>query len=476
MLRLPRLVPAARPLSRPLARPLVRPLARSLSTRAPSPRPPPASQGGLRVSHLFLALAGGAILITTYGILEWYSSLRVWPASIREPLKKALKARNHGETDKAEKYFLSALAAAHALPPAALAPEPLHKMAGLYATFAAMLEGYNPIRAYVVLRDARALFGDLVPGSVAPYTGEGMGEGDVVRAIGLAQKMGQIAARMGGAAAPPPFPTGSMGTEGGGGEGGDGGEEGAAAALLRSAGGEVLTGAEAGKAWDEAAEAHLSAAIAAMLKMGLAHRPTQEGEGGEPVVVGRDVRLPHDGEDAGRVNRRGLGMTMETLAEVYGRRGRPDLAGQLVLQAITTLLPPQAEPGSVPPADRCQAAMLMTSLSSYALGPRTQPAIAASRSWSLRALQEAEAATKAAGWGTGLPTDMGQAVCQRAGSVALFNLGMLAEMEGDERGARKYFNAALAAARDSGFAEGRREAAEALRRVRAKSEAKDQEK
>lgn len=72
--------------------------------------------------------------------------------------------------------------------------------------------------------------------------------------------------------------------------------------------------------------------------------------------------------------------------------------------------------------------MLMTSLSAYALAPRTPAAIKASRSWSLRALQEAEAATKAAGWATGLPTDVAQATCQRAGSVALFNLGMLAEV------------------------------------------------
>ncbi|BEJ13309.1 hypothetical protein CspHIS471_0304830 [Cutaneotrichosporon sp. HIS471] len=216
--------------------------------------------------------------------------------------------------------------------------------------------------------------------------------------------------------------------------------------------------------------------------MGLAHRQgvSEAGTGAgavvpgskssEPVIVGRDVRLPHDNEgDTGRVNRRGLGMTMEALAEVYGRRGRPDLAGQLVLQAITTLLPPQAEEGSIQPADRCQAALLMTSLSTYALAPSTPAAINAARSWSLRALQEADAATTAAGWGKGLPTDVGQAVCQRAGSVALFNLGMLSEMEGGAE-AKKYFNAALAAARDCGFAEGRREAAEALRRVKAKEE------
>ncbi len=292
--------------------------------------------------------------------LEWYSSFRVWPAVIREPLKKAIKARNHGETDKAEKYFLEAIAAAHALEPSALEPEPLQKMSGLYVTFAAMLEGYHPIRAFVALRDALALFGDgLTPGATSPYTGEVMSERDLTRAIGLAQKMGQIAARLGSTPSPPPFPTQNttqlMEIEGE--------KEGPAAELLKST--ETLTGAEAAKAWDEAAEKHLSAAIGAMLKMGLAHRQPAEGPAGsavpgsgsnEPVIVGRDVRLPHDNEegDAGRVNRRGLGMTMESLAEVYGRRGRPDLAGQLVLQAITTLLPPQAEPGAVLPADRCQ--------------------------------------------------------------------------------------------------------------------------
>ncbi|GMK56295.1 hypothetical protein CspeluHIS016_0301350 [Cutaneotrichosporon spelunceum] len=492
--RAARAAPLARPLS-PLARPFP-PLARALSTtranlaetRRHAPPPP---VGGVRISHLFLALAGGAILVTTYGILEWYASLRIWPASVREPLRKAIKARNHDETDKAEKYFLEALAAAHALPPADLDPEALQKMSGLYVTFAAMLEPYHPVRAFVALRDALALFGDsndggglrLEPGATSTYTGESMSEKDLTRAIGLAQKMGQIAAKLGSVRNPPPFPTQNiaqlMEVAGEGGE---------AALLLKSAG--AVTGAEAAKAWDEAAETYLSAAIGAMLKMGLAHRRPAEGTEGvkggqgaegesapagqavpggsnEPVIVGRDVRLPHDDDDAGRINRRGLGMTMEALSEVYGRRGRPDLAGQLVLQAITTLLPPQADPGAIVPADRCQAALLMTSLSTYALAPETPQAISAARSWSLRALQEADAATAAAGWVTGPPADMGHAVCQRAGSVALFNLGMLSEME-DGREAKKYFSAALAAARECGFAEGRREAAEALRRVRAK--------
>lgn len=41
-------------------------------------------------------------------------------------------------------------------------------------------------------------------------------------------------------------------------------------------------------------------------------------------------------------------------------------------------------------------------------------------------------------------------------------------MDKDDKSAAQYFAAALQAARDSGFGEGRREAAEALRRVRAR--------
>lgn len=313
--------------------------------------------------------------------LEWYSSFRVWPESIRTPLKKAIKARNHGDTDKAEKHFLEAIAAAHALPPSALEPEPLQKMSGLYITMAAMLEGVQPIRAFVALRDAYGLFGSLEAGATSPYTKEVMSENDLTRAIGLAQKMGQIAARLGGAPSAPPFPSEATIREYEGRE--ESLNESAAAKLLREQGGSeagAITGKEARVAWDTAAETYLSAAVTAMLKMGLAHRnnPKPGGEeaskeggdkpkgggNGEQVIVGRDVRLPHDngdGDTAGRVNRRGLGMAMETLAEVYGRRGRPDLAGQLILQAITTVIPPQAEPGTILPSDQCQGEYSATS-------------------------------------------------------------------------------------------------------------------
>jgi hypothetical protein len=78
--------------------------------------------------------------------------------------------------------------------------------------------------------------------------------------------------------------------------------------------------------------------------------------------------------EGGRVDKRGLGMTMEHLAEIYARKGQYDVAGQLLLQAVSTLLPPQSQ--QAPPVrDRCQGewgGSLSPSPSNRRAGPRTQ--------------------------------------------------------------------------------------------------------
>ena len=86
-----------------------------------------------------------------------------------------------------------------------------------------------------------------------------------------------------------------------------------------------------------------------MLRLGLATPEDRQGA----VVAGRDTLLPEGDGEEGRVDVRVLGMTMESLAEVYARRGQFALAGQLLIQAISTLLPPQS---SQPPPirDQCQ--------------------------------------------------------------------------------------------------------------------------
>lgn len=106
------------------------------------------------------------------------------------------------------------------------------------------------------------------------------------------------------------------------------------------------------KTWDQAAESHLSTALTAMLRMGLANRAPNSSQ---QVVVGRDVNptISNSPEEATLRDAQAIGVTMEMLSEVYGRQGKNDLAGQLLIQALSTLLPPQAT--ETPPiADRCQ--------------------------------------------------------------------------------------------------------------------------
>ena len=66
----------------------------------------------------------------------------------------------------------------------------------------------------------------------------------------------------------------------------------------------------------------------------------------------------------------------------------------------------------------------MTAISSHALQPRTEQAIKASKTWSLRALQIAQQALKENG---DQVTDAASATCARAKTVGFQNMGMLAE-------------------------------------------------
>ena len=240
----------------------------------------------------------------------------------------AIKAKNRGDFEQSEIHYRKAVHTALSMPSHALDPDPLLKLSGISVALSALLESSNqPSEAYEALRDALDLFGPdpLAADAVARSSGSWAGgsrlsEADHIRAIGLSQKLGQLALQN------------------------------ATASIIRSY--PAPARSEAPKTWDKAAEYHLSAALTAMLRLGLATRPT--GSKGA-VVVGRDVDLSDSSsmDEGGRVDRRGLGMTMESLAEVYARKGQYDLAGQLLLQAVSTLLPPQAIE-TPPVADRCQ--------------------------------------------------------------------------------------------------------------------------
>jgi hypothetical protein len=221
-----------------------------------------------------------------------------------------------------------AIEAAMALPATSLEPDPLLKLSGLYITMSSMFETtYQPIKAFSSLREALPHFGeealakDVKYRISNPWAGSRpLSEEEHKRVIGITQKLGQMALQLSSTRVPPPFP--------------------------------VIEG-KSPKDWDSAAEEYLSSALTAMLRLGL--KPVKAGE---VAVAGRDVNLPEgsEGDDegaSGRVDKRGLGMTMEALSEVYARRGQYDLAGNLLLQAISTLLPPQSKEPP-PMRDRCQ--------------------------------------------------------------------------------------------------------------------------
>ncbi|WVQ94545.1 hypothetical protein IAU59_001624 [Kwoniella sp. CBS 9459] len=461
----------------------------------PNEAPAKEVRGGLKISWIFGGLAGLGALVTIYGLLEFYSTLTTWPKAIRKPLRAALKAKLNGDYMRSEKYFREAIDVTLELGPDALETDVLLKITGIYVELANVLELMGQrVTAYHELEKALAMYGAepivrVQPGTsiASEWTGSTgrsylVQENDRIRVIGLHQKLGQLALEISSSAKAPKYQS--------------------SATLSGVSTSGVIPASTKIDNWNSAAEYYLSSALTAMLKLGLSSRPVAGSTAQDQVVLGRDVNLPEgevseDADQGGRVDKRGLGMTMESLSEVYARKGQYDLSAQLLLQAVSLLLPPGSQEQS-PLRDRCQAAMQMTTISSHALRARTQSplpsssssssssskatpalpsssstndtkaqAIKISKSWSLRSLQLSEQALRDSE-GEGYkdsPLEAAVAVCQRARAVGLHNLGMLAEMEGDLPGALKLFNKALSASRDTGFKEGKREAAAAIRRV-----------
>ncbi|WWC87698.1 uncharacterized protein L201_002590 [Kwoniella dendrophila CBS 6074] len=431
---------------------------------------------GLKISWIFSGLAGLGALVTIYGLLEFYSTLKTWPKAVREHLRAALKAKLRQDYMKSEKYFREALEVALNLGPEALSPEPLQKITGIYVELANVLELMGQrVSAFEELRNAVEMLG---PNPIRPInsqqssgfeSGEWIGkeyklnEKDHIRAIGLYQKLGQLSLDISNSRKAPLLKSSSYSEN-----------------ITLTPQGEIV------KNWNEASEYYLSSALTSMLKLGLninqSQSQTQSGiidntrDGQGQVVLGRDVDLPsgeisEDTNSGGSVDKRGLGMTMEALSEVYAKKGQYDLSAQLLLQAVSLLLPPGSQ-ATPPVRDRCQAAMLMTTISSHALKQSSPPpgsakSIKISKSWSLRSLQLSEEAlreTEAENYKDS-PLEASIAICSRAKGVGLYNLGMLAEMEDDLPSALNLFQKSLTASRETGFVEGKREATAAIRRV-----------
>ncbi len=176
---------------------------------------------------------------------------------------------------------------AHTLPLSAFEPEPLLKLTGLSISLAALLESNGQLKqSFKVLSDAlEFLDGHGSPASSEP-TSHKWTEADRIRAIGLSQKLGSLALQL---------------------------------------------SARTGDEYDRLAETYLVRALEDMIKFA----NISSSEESEAKVVGRDFKFADDSAEAiakrgeepdesigGKVTRKGMGKTMEALADLYAKRGQ----------------------------------------------------------------------------------------------------------------------------------------------------------
>ncbi|ORX36314.1 hypothetical protein BD324DRAFT_628268 [Kockovaella imperatae] len=423
---------------------VIEPMARFNSTLS-GPPPDAGRKSRIKVHPIFWVAIGTILLYPTYMIVDYLASARTYPPAVRKPLREAVRHRYYGEIEEAEENFQKALEISLGLPASDFGPDALIKLSGLFAEYAKLLEtSGQSFRAYRKLIEALDLFGPhaLSANPLERISGEWSGcqplsQEDHLRVIALHQKLGQLALQLATSARVYPYPRDLSAT--------------------------VQSGPTS---FMDAAEYHLSSAVTALLRIGLATAPqsAEKSKNEEPVVVGRDLQLPSGSSSQleGLIDRQGLGITMEALAEVYARKGQFEYAQQLLLQAISTLLPPNETKPL--PRDRCQAAMLMTSISGHSHQSTSKDARKISRSWAVRAIELTNGAMEDAKGA--LDEESAKQICGRAASVALFNLGMMAELDSDIPKALDRFSKSLARAREIKFTQGEIQSSEAIKRIR----------
>ncbi|BFZ63909.1 hypothetical protein YB2330_005046 [Saitoella coloradoensis] len=146
-----------------------------------------------------------------------------------------------------------------------------------------------------------------------------------------------------------------------------------------------------------------------------------------------------------------MGGTLESLAHFYLERGKAALATPLFVAAYNMS---EKEP-------TCHSVVLMNSISgSISELPAKSPKSIALRSRDARAWSK-----NAIGLAQRLDPSNLEPECAEGCAVAAFNLGMIAEMEGELEGARKWFRESLRRSREVGFREGVVQGMHALERV-----------
>ncbi|KAL8756667.1 MAG: hypothetical protein Q9199_002788 [Rusavskia elegans] len=158
-------------------------------------------------------------------------------------------------------------------------------------------------------------------------------------------------------------------------------------------------------------------------------------------------------EEGEWMNAEEIGGALESLATHYSERQQHYLASPLYLQAISLIS-----------KSNCHTVVLMNNLATSLLLQRTPSTpydppsdpnalLANARQWAQKALETADA----------IPLPDKSRECDEGCAVAMYNLGEFANLEGDVREARRWFEKGRERAKGGGFGEGVRRCEEGLR-------------
>ncbi|WFD29481.1 hypothetical protein MSPP1_000490 [Malassezia sp. CBS 17886] len=432
-----------------------------------SPAPgakPPAGSISVRAGAVFAALSALAVALTTYGIWDYFASFRVWPKELREPLRAALKARIRGNLERSAKSFRTALEVARTIDPERLGADPLLKTTGIAIALAGVLEEENKWQdAALVYVDA--LEEVLQQGAHSSDAPRALTRAETMRAIVLAQKVGELAQRAD--VVVPPFPHPDTRTA-------------------------------------EPAEGYMVWSVESLLRLlRAAEQPDTDTDTAAPAALS-ELGLPP------WTTPQDLGASVEALGALYAKHDLVEYAVPLYLQALAVLLPTSAGAGGeqrAPPtvADRCRAAILMNNISQVlAQAPRPGGADASpltpvqqAMAWAAKGLDLVTLTSHRAGFLADLPEEDQASLLRTAGHdrdrvgpiapvvetstegrlaqvrqqclgaqfVLLYNLGMFHQMQDDSATARKLFVRAKKLADRLDMREARTQCARALARL-----------
>ncbi|KIY64987.1 hypothetical protein CYLTODRAFT_380096, partial [Cylindrobasidium torrendii FP15055 ss-10] len=156
------------------------------------------------------------------------------------------------------------------------------------------------------------------------------------------------------------------------------------------------------------------------------------------------------------ISKTDVGAPLENLAAFYKRAGKLDFALTLYLQAISILIPPP--PKESPAEDKCRGAMMMGHLVDLILrkpGKLTPEKHHQADAWAKQGLMVIQKTRK--------ESQEMVPLCEVAYSSALFNVGLMRQLEGDKDLARRFYVKAMEHSKAIGIKEGVEAGEEALK-------------